>query len=85
MNKQINLRLPKKLFLEAEKHSKKYGFSSIQEMIKETLRAKLFKPEFSKKEIALIEKFAKVCEDKNLYGTEEELYDILNKHENNTK
>jgi len=82
MNKQINLRLSKKLLIATEKHTKKYGFSSIQEFIKEALREKVFKPEFTKKEIALIEKFARVCEEKNLYGTEEELFKLLDAREN---
>ena len=79
MNKQVNLRLPEKLLISAKRYSKKNGFTSVQEFIKETIREKLFKPEFTKKEIDLIAKFADVCEEKNLFGTEEDLDKALNR------
>tara|TARA_Y100000310_G_C20680361_1_gene815568 strand:- start:1473 stop:1721 length:249 start_codon:yes stop_codon:yes gene_type:complete len=80
MNKQVNLRLPEKLLISAKRYSKKNGFTSVQEFIKETIREKLFKPEFTKKEIDLIAKFAQVCEEKNLFGTEEELNKKLHRY-----
>tara|TARA_Y100000310_G_scaffold226796_1_gene228995 strand:+ start:1480 stop:1725 length:246 start_codon:yes stop_codon:yes gene_type:complete len=79
MNKQINIRLSKRMLVSAEKYAKNYGFSNVQEFIRETIREKLFKPEFTKKEIDLIAKFADVCEEKNLFGTEEDLDKALNR------
>ena len=73
MNTQINLRLPEKLLISAKKYSEKNGFSSIQELIKETLREKLFpEPEFTKEEIKEIEEYAEYCEKNNLYMGDKE-------------
>lgn len=41
MNTQINVRLPKELIDEAKKYSKKNGYNSMQELIKECLREKI--------------------------------------------
>ena len=80
MNAQINLRLPEKLLGSARKYADKHGYATLQEFIKETLREKLFdKAQISKKELALVSKFLKVCEDKGLYGTEKELFNELDR------
>lgn len=78
MNTQINLRLPEKVLTSATSYAKKHGYSTIQELIKETLREKLFEePKISKAELTLVKKLAEVTEKKNLYGTEEELFKKL--------
>ncbi len=45
MTTQINLRLPEKILIAVQSYTNKHGFSSIQEMIKETIREKIFEPE----------------------------------------
>ena len=40
-NTQITSRLPENLFMIAETYAEKYGFTSIQELIREILREKL--------------------------------------------
>ena len=78
VNKQINLRLPENLLNSALRYSRKHGFASIQDFIKETIREKL-NPEISKGEILLVKKLIEVSEKNNLYGTEKELFAALNK------
>ena len=74
MTIQINIRLSDEMLALAKQYSEKNGFSSIQELIKETLREKLFeKPEITREELSLVKKLAVVCEKNNLYGTEEDL------------
>jgi len=78
MNQQINLRLPSKLLNTASAYAKKNGFSSIQELIKESLREKLFPGKMiSKKELFLVKKLIEASEKENLFGTEEELFNKL--------
>jgi len=78
MNTQINLRLPEKLLNAAKVFSKKHGYSTTQEFIKETLREKLFETqELTKEEFNLVKKLIEVSEKKNLYGTEKELFKKL--------
>ncbi|MCK4859616.1 MAG: hypothetical protein KAS87_03540 [Candidatus Omnitrophica bacterium] len=78
MNAQINLRLPKNLLSSANSYAEKHGYNTIQEFIKETLREKLFEePKISKAELALVRKLVEASEEKNLYGTEEELFKKL--------
>ena len=78
MNTQINLRLPEKILVSAKSYIEEHGFGTIQEFIKEVMREKLFEePEISKEELALVKKLVAVSEKKNLYGTEEELFNKL--------
>ena len=77
MNKQINLRLPENLLESASAYAEKHGFGTLQDFIKETIRDKLFEPEISKKELALVRKLIRISDQKNLYGTEEELFNKL--------
>jgi len=78
MNQQINLRLPEELLISARLYAKTHGFGTIQDLIKETLREKVFEePEISKRELVLIKKLVEVSEKKNLYGTEEDLFKKL--------
>ncbi|MBR9683429.1 hypothetical protein GOV03_02720 [Candidatus Woesearchaeota archaeon] len=78
MNQQINLRMPSKMLNSAVTYAKRNGFTNVQDMIKETLREKLF-PEttISKRELVLVKKLLAVSENKDLYGTEEELFGKL--------
>ncbi len=78
MNEQINLRLPEKLLMEAGSYAEKYGYGTVQELIKESLREKLFGEKMiSKKEWLLVQKLVEATEKNNLFGTEEELFKIL--------
>ena len=80
MNTQINVRFPKKLLNSAKTFAEEHGFGTVQELVKETVREKLFnKPEITKKELALVKKLADVAEKRNLYGTETELFKKLKK------
>ncbi|MFH1072809.1 MAG: ribbon-helix-helix domain-containing protein [Nanoarchaeota archaeon] len=78
MNSQINIRLPEKMVDSAQTYADKHGFGSIQELIKELMRERLFEePDISKEEFALVKKLITVAEKKNLYGTEEDLFKKL--------
>ena len=78
MNKQINLRLPSKLLNNASAYAQKNGFTNVQELIKETLREKIFpNSTISKKELMLIKKLIKATDEKKLWKTEDELFKAL--------
>jgi stalled ribosome rescue protein Dom34 len=78
MNTQINLRLSEDLLNSANKQATIQGFATIQEFIKEVLREKLFdENEISKEELTLVKKLMQANEEKNLYGTEKELFETL--------
>lgn len=80
MGEQINLRLPQKLLETAKSYSEEYGFSNVQDFIKETIREKLFEEgEFSKEEIQLAKEFKSQVDKKSLYGTKEDLLNTLSK------
>ena len=88
MNTQINLRLPEKLLISARAYSKKNGFGTLQEFIKETIREKLFEDEedeLTPKEMALIEKLIEVSDKHGLYCSEEELFEALGRKTNKRK
>ena len=77
MNDQINLRLPGKLLVSAKTYAEEYGYGTVQEFIKETLREKLFESDLNKEELALVLKLADATEKKKLYGTEKEMFKKL--------
>jgi len=80
MNTQINLRLPDLFLKKAISYAEKNGYSNVQELIKETLREKLFDDtNISAKELQLVEKLHEVSSKKGLFGTEEELFNKLRK------
>lgn len=80
MNQQINLRLPQKLLVSATKYANKHGFGSVQEFIKETIRDKLFPPEeLTKDEMRYVLAVLKEAKEKNDFGTEEELFELLDR------
>lgn len=77
---QINVRLSDKVLNKASNYARKHGFSNIQELIKESLREKLFgKPIITEEELMLVKKLALATEKNNLWGTEEELFAKLKK------
>lgn len=83
MNSQINLRLPENLLVSAKIYAEKHGFGNVQELVKETLREKLFgKPELTKEGLELVNKLVEVSNKKNLWGTEEELFRKLRERQN---
>ncbi len=78
MNTQINLRLPEKIIVSAKSYAEKHGYGTLQEFIKETLRERLFEePQVSKEELELVKKLVEVSEKRNLYRTEEQLFNKL--------
>ncbi|MBI4440386.1 hypothetical protein HY638_05425 [Candidatus Woesearchaeota archaeon] len=77
MNTQINLRLPPTLASSAKAYARRYGYGTVQDFIKETVREKLFGPGISKKELALVKKLGEASDINNLYGSEEALFQKL--------
>ena len=78
MNTQINVRLPEKMLVSAQTYVEKHGFNTVQDLIKELMREKLFEePTISKEELTLVKKLIEASEKKNLYGTEAELFNKL--------
>jgi len=80
MNTQINLRISDELLDNAREYAKKHGFGNVQDLIKESLREKVFEePDITKEEIQLVKRFIEASKKKNLYSTEEELFKRLRK------
>ncbi len=80
MNQQINIRLSDVMLKKAQVKAKGQGYENLQEFIRELLREKLFETaEVSKKEMNFLRKLYKISEEKNLYGTEQELFLKLDK------
>ncbi len=78
MNSQINVRLNPKLLSTAESYAKKNGYSSLQDLIKASLREKVFdEKSLSDEEAMLVSKLIEVSEKKDLYGAEEDLFKKL--------
>ncbi|HLC19741.1 MAG TPA: hypothetical protein VJK72_02400 [Candidatus Nanoarchaeia archaeon] len=72
---QINVRLPEKLLSSATRYAENHGFSNVQELIKNTLRQKLFEePLVTAEELSLIKKLAEVSEKRGLFKTENDLF-----------
>jgi len=78
MNTQINIRMSDELLEQSQEYAKKHGFGTVQELIKESLREKLFeKPIITKQELILVKKLAEATKKNNLFGTEEEIFNKL--------
>ncbi len=78
MNSQINVRMPNELLNKAQEQATAYGYSSVQEFIRETIREKVFgEVNLSKEELKLVKKLASALEKTNDYGTEEDLLNAL--------
>jgi hypothetical protein len=81
MNTQINLRLQDSLLDTAKSYADKHGYGNVQELIKESLREKLFEEEkLSRKEITLVKALVEASNKQGFYRTEKELFDALRKH-----
>ena len=77
---QINVRLSDKMLNKAGTYAKKHGFSNIQELIKETLREKLFGGSLiTKEELVLVKKLAHATDEKGLWKSENELFNALDR------
>jgi hypothetical protein len=80
MNTQINLRLSDELLNNAKNYANKHGFSNVQELLKETLREKIFGESLiSKKELGLIKKLIQVTSEKGLWKSEDDLMKALDR------
>ena len=82
--KQINLKIPKSLFVIAERYVDEYGFRNIQDFALESMREKIFEKSsfdesFSEKEIELIDKVIKKSLENDKIFSEEKLIKILSK------
>jgi metal-responsive CopG/Arc/MetJ family transcriptional regulator len=78
MNSQVNIRLNPKLLSSAKTYAKNKGYSSVQELIKETLREKIFEEKsLSDEEAVLLSKLIDATKSKKLFKTEEELFKKL--------
>ena len=80
MNKQVNVRLSDELLTEAKEYAKAHGYGTVQDLMKEMLREKVFGTEsITRKEAILVNKVLEYSEKQNAYGTEEELMIALDK------
>jgi len=80
MNQQINIRISDVMLKKAQVKARRQGYENLQEFIRELLREKLFETaEVSKSEMGFLKRLYRVSEEKNLYGTEQELFSKLNK------
>lgn len=80
MNTQINLRLPENMLTSVRSYSEEHGYGSVQDFIKETIREKLFdEEEITKRELEMLKKLIEVSKKKNLFGTEKELFEELDR------
>ena len=78
MNVQVNVRLPEKLLVTASSYAEQHGYGTVQELMKESLREKLFEePAITPEELVLVKKLVEVSAQKNLFGTEEQLFQKL--------
>ena len=82
--KQINLKIPKSLFVIAERYVGESGFRNIQDFALESMREKIFEKSsfdesFSEKEIELIDKVIKKSLENDKIFSEEELIKTLSK------
>ena len=78
MNTQVNVRLPDKLLVVANSYAEQYGYGTVQELIKESLREKVFdEVHLTAEELVLVHQLAEVTKKRNLFKTEKELFEKL--------
>jgi glutamine phosphoribosylpyrophosphate amidotransferase len=78
MNTQINVRVPDSLLDSAKDYAEKHGYGNVQNFIRETMREKVFdEPSVTAEELKLVTKLIKASREKDLFGTEEELFEKL--------
>lgn len=63
MNTQLNIRLSKNMLEIAQDYSDKFGYSNIQELVKEALREKIFGREINKTKLETLQKRATEFEE----------------------
>jgi Arc/MetJ-type ribon-helix-helix transcriptional regulator len=81
MNTQINLRLTDTMLRVAQSYADKNGYSNVQELVKETLREKLFEEEkLSKKEITLVKRIVAESKKPGFYAAEKDLLNRFSKN-----
>ena len=81
MNTQINLRLMDNMLRVAKNYADRHGYSNLQELVKESLREKLFEEEkLSKKEMLLVKKIVEENKKPGFYAAEKELLDRFSKN-----
>lgn len=75
---QINVRMEDNFLNRARRYAQEHGFGNVQELIKESLRERLFgETLITKEELMLVKKLVSATEENNLFGTEEELFGKL--------
>lgn len=79
---QINLKLPKDFLVLARRYAENYGYRSVQELIADVMRQKIFvenrfDEDFSDKEIGLIDTLIEKSLKKGKIGDENELNKLL--------
>ncbi|PIN99930.1 hypothetical protein COT72_03780 [archaeon CG10_big_fil_rev_8_21_14_0_10_43_11] len=79
--KQLNVKLPEKLLQNAQKYVKTFGFTNVQELIRDSLREKIFESRydetFTQREINLIDSVIKTSLEQGHVISEEELVNVL--------
>lgn len=80
--KQINVKIPKKLYTSAESFAQNYGYGNLQELIRDSLREKVYEKSeydntFTEKEIDLIDKIIEKSLEKGDFVGEKELMKAL--------
>jgi len=80
INQQLSLRIPQPLYKRSIKKAKLYGFTSVQEYIKDVLRQDLYIPEkvhlSPKEKKNMIETIKKLHGSSKLRTTDEDLHKI---------
>lgn len=79
MNQQINLRLPPKLLEKTKQYATDHGYGTVQDLIEETVRQRVFAEKLTPREMKLVERIIKDADENNGWGTEEELRKVLRK------
>ncbi len=83
MTIQLNLRMNEKLFTGAKTYAEELGYENIQDFIREMIREKVFEEnKLTSKELELTQRIEKISDKKNLYGTEEDIKDVLRRKKN---
>ena len=67
-NEQVNLKIPKKLKNWAEEYANSHGYTNVQELIRDSLRDKVFSEEIREE---YIEKLAKIEQNPQWLSQEE--------------
>ncbi len=79
MNTQVNIRMPEKLLMAARDYADDYGYGTVQEFIKETVRQKLFDNDMDRLTPEEARSFRLIEEEseKQGYATRDEVFAAL--------